>query len=228
MFLKTPALGLHGLLQLVERHCHRLRQISQSAIRVDKLRPHTAVVAEPVDRRKAEFLQSTRRHVECDSTPIAASIHATITDAQLDYLCDCRHQSATRSETGSNEHRIEVLLKSDDGSMFTESGDLIINCTGPQSRFSQAGIPLFDNLLRNRLVVADETDMGIQVDENFAAIGSDGRASRRLFALGPLLRGSLWETTAVPELRGQAMRVAEALLEREPAEVEKMEVIRYI
>ncbi len=53
--------------------------------------------------------------------------------------------------------------------------------------------------------------MGIQVDDDFAAIGSDGRASRRLFALGPLLRGSLWETTAVPELRGQAMRVAEAL-----------------
>jgi uncharacterized NAD(P)/FAD-binding protein YdhS len=48
-----------------------------------------------------------------------------------------------------------------------------------------------------------------------------------LFALGPLLRGSLWETTAVPELRGQAMRVAEALLEREPAAVEEMEVIEY-
>jgi uncharacterized NAD(P)/FAD-binding protein YdhS len=34
-----------------------------------------------------------------------------------------------------------------------------------------------------------------------------------LLALGPLLRGTLWETIAVPELRGQARRVAETLLE---------------
>ena len=35
-------------------------------------------------------------------------------------------------------------------------------------------------------------------------------------ALGPLLRGTLWETIAVPELRGQARVVAETILERPP------------
>jgi uncharacterized NAD(P)/FAD-binding protein YdhS len=30
--------------------------------------------------------------------------------------------------------------------------------------------------------------------------------------MGPLLRGTFWETIAVPELRGQARRVAETLL----------------
>jgi uncharacterized NAD(P)/FAD-binding protein YdhS len=33
-----------------------------------------------------------------------------------------------------------------------------------------------------------------------------------LLALGPLLKGTFWETVAVPELRGQARRVAESLL----------------
>jgi uncharacterized NAD(P)/FAD-binding protein YdhS len=31
--------------------------------------------------------------------------------------------------------------------------------------------------------------------------------------IGPLLRGTLWETVAVPELRGQALEVAQVLLE---------------
>ncbi len=223
----AESLGLHGLLQLVERHCHRLRQISQNpAIAIDKLRPHTQRLWRSLSTaEKREFLSKHAAQWNVTRHRIAASIHATITDA-----LDCGRLQAvcgTIENLVPNEHRIEVLLKSDDGSLFTESGDLIINCTGPQSRFSQAGVPLFDNLLRNGLVVADELDMGIQVDDDFAAIGSDGRASRRLFALGPLLRGSLWETTAVPELRGQAMRVAEALLEREPAAVEEMEVIEY-
>ena len=40
-----------------------------------------------------------------------------------------------------------------------------------------------------------------------------GERSSVLFAIGPLMRGTLWETTAVPELRGQAMRVAQVLIE---------------
>jgi uncharacterized NAD(P)/FAD-binding protein YdhS len=41
----------------------------------------------------------------------------------------------------------------------------------------------------------------------------DGSRSRLLFAIGPLLRGTLWESIAVPELRSQALHVAETLLD---------------
>lgn len=40
-----------------------------------------------------------------------------------------------------------------------------------------------------------------------------GARSRFLFAIGPLLRGTLWESIAVPEWRGQALRGAQTLLE---------------
>jgi uncharacterized NAD(P)/FAD-binding protein YdhS len=119
------------------------------------------------------------------------------------------------------------MLKDDDGKESSQSGDLVINCTGPQSRFSQTNLPLFDNLLATGLVTSDDLDMGIKVDDDFAAIDSDGRPSQLLYAIGPLLKGSLWETTAVPELRGQAMRVAEVLLQREPIAVEQADVIEY-
>jgi len=39
-----------------------------------------------------------------------------------------------------------------------------------------------------------------------------GRVSDRLFTLGPLRKGELWESTAVPELRVQAERLARRLL----------------
>ena len=48
---------------------------------------------------------------------------------------------------------------------------------------------------------------------DFATIDAEGNPSEFLFAIGPLMKGTLWETTAVPELRGQAMRVAQLLLD---------------
>jgi uncharacterized NAD(P)/FAD-binding protein YdhS len=68
--------------------------------------------------------------------------------------------------------------------------------------------------MRRGLVTPDETGMGARVDADHTIIGRDGRRSETLLALGPLLRGTLWETIAVPELRGQARRTAETLLNR--------------
>jgi uncharacterized NAD(P)/FAD-binding protein YdhS len=51
-------------------------------------------------------------------------------------------------------------------------------------------------------------------------IDGAGELSPHLLALGPLLRGTFWETIAVPELRGQARRVAETLLDHAPAAAE--------
>jgi uncharacterized NAD(P)/FAD-binding protein YdhS len=71
---------------------------------------------------------------------------------------------------------------------------------------------LLQNLINRGLVTPDDTEMGARVDSDHTIIGADGRRSKILLALGPLLRGTLWETIAVPELRGQARRTAETLL----------------
>jgi len=61
-------------------------------------------------------------------------------------------------------------------------------------------------------VSADEVGLGIRATPDFAALDREGHRSRWLMALGPPLKGTLWETTAVPELRAQAFRVAEVIL----------------
>lgn len=56
--------------------------------------------------------------------------------------------------------------------------------------------------------------MGLRITADHRVIDAAGDESERLLALGPILRGTYWETIAVPELRGQALRVAETLLAR--------------
>jgi uncharacterized NAD(P)/FAD-binding protein YdhS len=92
-------------------------------------------------------------------------------------------------------------------------GALVINCTGPQTHFSATRSPLLRNLLASGFLQPDALDMGIRIEDDFVAVGRDGHASGFLHVIGPLLRGTLWETVAVPELRGQALRVAEILLD---------------
>src|SRR4030095_1711902 len=42
-----------------------------------------------------------------------------------------------------------------------------------------------------------------RVAPDLRLIGPDGRANDRLFAVGPITKGTFWETTAVPDIRVQ-------------------------
>ena len=49
--------------------------------------------------------------------------------------------------------------------------------------------------------------LGLDVSESGALIGQDGREHDQIYAIGPLLKERLWETTAVRELRVQTMEL---------------------
>jgi uncharacterized NAD(P)/FAD-binding protein YdhS len=70
--------------------------------------------------------------------------------------------------------------------------------------------------------------MGVAVNADHTAITPSGERSHLLLALGPLLRGTLWETVAVPELRGQAKRVAETLLGLSSQTIESPIMMEYM
>ncbi|MEM7473600.1 MAG: FAD/NAD(P)-binding protein [Planctomycetota bacterium] len=223
----VESLGLHGLRKLIQFHCEKLKQMSQnSAIALDKLRPHTQKIWQSLTvEDREQFLRKDAAEWNVTRHRIAASIHNRVTDA-LD-AGRLRVISGTIQELVAGEQQIEVILSDQEGMEFRQAGDLVINCTGPQLRFSKTASPLFRNLLERQLVQADEMDMGVRVDENFAALAPNSQTSGTLYAIGPLLRGSLWETTAVPELRVQAMRVTEKLLQREPTTMQETDVLEY-
>ncbi|EPX64843.1 hypothetical protein D187_000265 [Cystobacter fuscus DSM 2262] len=83
----------------------------------------------------------------------------------------------------------------------------VINCTGPDCSFSR-GQPLLRSLLESGLARRDALGLGLSTDEGGALLDGQGQPSAVLFTLGPLRRGELWESTAVPEIRDQAAALA--------------------
>ena len=59
----------------------------------------------------------------------------------------------------------------------------------------------------------DPLRLGLDALPDGRLVGRDGQASSLLFTLGPPLRGVLWESTAIPEIRVQAAALARTWLD---------------
>jgi uncharacterized NAD(P)/FAD-binding protein YdhS len=88
----------------------------------------------------------------------------------------------------------------------------IINCSGPETDYERIEDPLVGQLIAAGLVRPDPYRLGLHATTRGALIGRDGWPSRRLFGVGPIARGGLWEIVSVPEIRTQAEDVAMAAL----------------
>lgn len=83
--------------------------------------------------------------------------------------------------------------------------ELIINCTGPQSNYLNIPSVLVQNLIKNDFILPDSINYGINADGN-------GQISTNIYTIGPPLKGILWESTAVPEIRLQARDLAAKII----------------
>jgi len=90
--------------------------------------------------------------------------------------------------------------------------DRVINCTGPESDCTKAGSALLTSLLRQKIARPDPLSLGLDISPDGALIDVHGVASDVLYAIGPIRKGSLWETTAVPEIRHQVSELSKLLL----------------
>jgi uncharacterized NAD(P)/FAD-binding protein YdhS len=214
-------LGLEKLVALVQHHCALLHERNANpAIIVDKLRPYTQRVWNHFTRdERLAFAQRYAARWNVFRHRIAPDIHAQITSSQL--TGQLQIHAAGIEWVAVSGDRLVVHL--DNGE--SQAGGLVINATGPATKLTASRSLLLQNLLRRGLVVPDETDMGVRVDPDHTVILGDGEQSGLLLALGPLLRGTFWETIAVPELRAQAKRVAETLLEQPAAPVGEAEIM---
>ena len=91
----------------------------------------------------------------------------------------------------------------------------VVNCTGPQTDVRLLGDPFLDDLLRPRaggaLATVATAGMGVRTDRG-RLLGEHGVADQPLWTLGALRR-ELWESTAVPEIRSQALALATDVLD---------------
>ncbi len=86
----------------------------------------------------------------------------------------------------------------------------IINCTGPASDITAPNDGLLSSLCQNGLIHADPLFLGVKTNVNNYQVYS--KENYPIYALGNLLKGELWETTAINELRIQCEELAQVLI----------------
>ncbi len=90
----------------------------------------------------------------------------------------------------------------------------VINCAGPLLNYARIATPLVVSLREAGHLTPDPLHLGLLTDEHGALLADDGTVSDGLFTLGSSRRPAYFESTAVPELRGQAERLAAELARR--------------
>ena len=220
-------INLNVLLRLVSENCESLRRMSQNpSIAIDKLRPHTQQLWQSLsDRRKRIFITESAPRWNVMRHRIAVQVHEQLTDSidtgQLAIVSgSIKHLDGKEDETA-------VQVNTGEEQTQVYQGDLVINCTGPDSHFSTCDSTLYQTLIQRGLVICDPLDMGLVADEEFAVNKVDAEPHDRIYAIGPVLKDLLWETTAVPELRVQASQLASSILNRDVVEMQSNDVLEY-
>ncbi|WP_158799819.1 FAD/NAD(P)-binding protein [Pedobacter sp. L105] len=200
--------SLPGLLNTLNKHRKIADQLNQSIFpAVDALRPHTQTVWQAFSgREKQHFIKHLSHLWGSLRHRIPAGIHEFIQDRYSQGKL-VTHKGCVKTIRETDNH-IEVTIRCS-GSLKQLAVQRVINCTGPDTKLTAS--ELLSNLEKRGLICPDEFQLGIKASpENGCVINAKGQR-KNLFVIGANLKGTLWESTAVPELRMQAQRLAEQL-----------------
>ncbi|HWL79535.1 MAG TPA: FAD/NAD(P)-binding protein [Roseomonas sp.] len=106
---------------------------------------------------------------------------------------------------------VEVSIRLRGGEVVTRHVARVLLCTGPDSSDAWRSTPPIPALVAAEMAAPERLGLGLAVREDGQALTESGQAVPGLWVLGPLTRGSLWEITAVPEIRAQAASLVKAL-----------------
>jgi uncharacterized NAD(P)/FAD-binding protein YdhS len=108
--------------------------------------------------------------------------------------------------------RVQFRLPS--GAIEEVAAARVINCTGPNMNYRRVDSPLLLNLFERGAITAGPLGGGLWSNADGALRAADGTFSSILFLVGPGRLGTLFESIAVPELRMQAVALADHLADR--------------
>jgi len=157
---------------------------------------------------QARFLRHASRYWDVHRHRIAPQA-AAVVDAMLRSGRLTRHAGRIASVAPCGERvRVDIDLARAGGSASIVI-DRLVNCIGMQKDLGRVPDDLVSALLRRGAVRRGPHGIGLDTDAAGALIDAGGRADPRLSTLGSVRIGRLWESVAIPELRVQAVLLAE-------------------
>jgi uncharacterized NAD(P)/FAD-binding protein YdhS len=179
------------------------------AILVDKFRPYTQRIWQNFSlAEKKQFNRHFRTRWNVMRHRIAPEIHRQLQEAIAQGWFNV--VKGRLRDCAESEGAMTISLDSNGARRVLKVG-AVINCTGPKDSYLPSDSALLNNLFDRGLIQPDDMNMGIRVTPDYAAVDRAGHASETIFAIGSIMKGTLWETLAVPELRSQAFRLAETI-----------------
>jgi uncharacterized NAD(P)/FAD-binding protein YdhS len=206
------SIKITDLMRVVRRHA-RAATDNESDWRavIDSLRPATQKIwlGLPIAEKKY-FMQHLSRYWNVARHRMPPEAAATIDklrgSGQLNILKG-RLRTIDESPSGA------FLIRYSNNELIHDiEADAIVNCIGSESRFDQIDSPLVKGMLAERHIRVDDLRFGLDAMPDGRLIGVDGEPSEVLYTLGTALKGILWESTAIPEIRSQAHQLARVLI----------------
>ena len=109
------------------------------------------------------------------------------------------------SDIKMDKSEFEITYSNSNQAYLSLKTEFIINCTGPESNYLTINNPLVKQLINDHIIEPDAIFYGLKAQK-------DGQLAQNIYSLGPPLKGILWESTAVPEIRLQARDLASKII----------------
>ncbi len=200
----SPYSLLRTLRRAAARHDGDWREI------IESLRPTSpAIWTRWNDRERRRFLRHAQSMWAIHRYRVPAATHAAFVRLnEAGRIFNHRARIVGATVEGA---LLDLQLKHANGA-FSLPVTKIVNCTGPESDIEGIDDRLVRAALRRGLIRPDALRLGVDANERLHVIDREGGESPHLFAMGPLLRGLWYETTAVPEIARHAGAIAGTLL----------------
>lgn len=178
---------------------------------VNSLREATPQIWQSLtDTEKARFLRHVQPYWDIHRHRAAPAI-AQFIDAQRSNG-QIRVQAGRITNYRELEPGIEITYRRrSSGEEVSVFADRVINCTAPETDCTRLQQPLISGLLASGMVRPGPLSVGLDTSADGALIDKGGLTSDSLYAVGPLRKGNLWESTAVPEIRDQVHQLVPVL-----------------
>lgn len=215
----TGDLSLFKLVKLVNKHIKTVRAYGVSAEPViDSLRPRTQKIWQSLsDREKALFMARLRHLWGVARHRIPLHSHDKIQQLRIDGRLHINSGKIINMEEFDDCIKVEYFDRKDH-ERKTIKVSRVINCTGPETDLMKLEQNFLKNCCLRGILKQDKFKLGIVTNTgSFQIIDADGQPHGNLFTIGSNLKGELWESTAVNELRTQAEKLAGELIKRMPA-----------
>ncbi|MCU0230426.1 MAG: hypothetical protein MUC67_03495, partial [Acidobacteria bacterium] len=181
-------------------------------VAVDALRPATAALwGALLEAERRRFLRHLRPLWDVLRHRLAPQAGSALGDLVASGRLTVRAARLTHLAEVAGGVRVRLQPRGT-GPVETLTVGRVVNATGPEPDPVRSADPLLTALRVRGHVRRDPLGLGIVTAPDGAVVGQGGSPSEWLFTIGPLRRGELWESVAIPELRDQAERLAARLL----------------